>query len=131
MKGLNFEVRRENLTASTFGVSIQATNLSNIFNLAVPYLAVDPLFPHHLNSFDNVALNYSSPTLVLYKTNSDKFINLITVSYLPHINDQLYPTIGGQHVQDVWDYFKLKQDRLIPDLLFDNLFREGDASIYY
>ena len=123
MKTLNFEVRRENLTASTFGVSIQATNLSNIFNLAVPYLAVDPLFPHHLNSFDNVALNYTSPTLVLLKINSDKFIYVIAISHIPHINNQLYTTIGRQQVQDVWDYFELKQDRLISDIIFDNMFR--------
>lgn len=123
MKTLNFEVRRENLTASTFGVSIQATNLSNIFNLAVPYLAVDPLFPHHLNSFDNVALNYTSPTLVLLKTNSDEFIYVIAISHIPHINNQLYTTIGRQQVQDVWDNFELKQDSLISDIIFDNVFR--------
>jgi hypothetical protein len=30
----------------------------------VPYIAIDPAFPHHLNSFDNVELNYSSGPLV-------------------------------------------------------------------
>ena len=28
------------------------------------YLAIEPTFPHHLNSFDNVPLNYSSGPLV-------------------------------------------------------------------
>lgn len=29
----------------------------------VPYIAIDPTFPHHLNSFDNVPVNYSAGEL--------------------------------------------------------------------
>lgn len=32
--------------------------------LGVSYIAIDPTFPHHLNSFDNVPVNYSSGNLV-------------------------------------------------------------------
>jgi len=28
--------------------------------LNVPYIAIDPSFPHHINSFDNVPVNYSA-----------------------------------------------------------------------
>lgn len=59
-----FEIRRVSLTASTFTVSMQIYGFTNIFLLVVPYLAIDPGFPHHLNSFDNVPLNYSSGPLV-------------------------------------------------------------------
>lgn len=30
----------------------------------VPFIAIDPLFPHHLNSFDNVPVNYGAGALV-------------------------------------------------------------------
>lgn len=30
----------------------------------VPYIAIDPTFPHHLNSFDNVPINYSAGAIV-------------------------------------------------------------------
>jgi hypothetical protein len=46
-----------NLSASTFTVSIQIFGFTNIYLLTVAYLAVDPGFPHHLNSFDNVPIN--------------------------------------------------------------------------
>ena len=29
----------------------------------MPYIAIDPLFPHHLNSFDNVPVNYNAGPL--------------------------------------------------------------------
>ncbi len=30
----------------------------------VPYIAIDPSFPHHVNSFDNVPVNYLAGNLV-------------------------------------------------------------------
>ncbi len=53
------------LSASTFTVSMQIFGFTNIFLFAVPYLAIDPGFPHHLNSFDNVPLAYHSGNMVL------------------------------------------------------------------
>lgn len=50
---------------------MQIYGYTNIFVLTVPYLAIDPQFPHHLNSFDNVALNYNS-TLVKNYYNKDE-----------------------------------------------------------
>ena len=37
---------------------------TNIWILNVPYIAIDPQFPHHLNSFDNVPVNYNAGSLV-------------------------------------------------------------------
>lgn len=52
------------LSASTFKVAIRIYGSTYVFLLVVPYLAIDPLFPHHLNSFDNVPLNYNLGSLV-------------------------------------------------------------------
>lgn len=52
------------LTQGTFSVSIQIYGVTNIWLLSVAYLAVEPTFPHHFNTFDNVPLNYSSGNIV-------------------------------------------------------------------
>jgi hypothetical protein len=56
-------VRRLDLTAATFTVQVDIIGTTNIWIFNVPYIAVDPTFPHHLNSFDNVPINYGT-TLV-------------------------------------------------------------------
>jgi len=53
------------LTSSTFSVEIQIYGITNLHLLTVAYIAVEPNFPHHFNSFDNVPLNYSSGIIVL------------------------------------------------------------------
>jgi len=58
-----FEIRRLGLTASTFKVQVDIIGVTNIWIFNVPYIAIDPTFPHHLNSFDNVPINYGE-TLV-------------------------------------------------------------------
>lgn len=52
------------LTPSTFTVAIQIFGYTNLWLLNVAYLAVEPTFPHHFNTFDNVPLNYSSGPIV-------------------------------------------------------------------
>ncbi len=39
-------------------MQIDISGSTTILRLNVAYLAVDPTFPHHLNSFDNVPINY-------------------------------------------------------------------------
>jgi len=53
------------LTAATFSVEIQIFGYTNLWMLAVAYLAVDPTFPHHYNSFDNVPINYTAGDIVI------------------------------------------------------------------
>ena len=76
-----FEIRREDLTASTFRVSVQIYGVTNIWILNVPYIAIDPTFPHHLNSFDNVPINYNAGSLsnitVASKTQVQTYTNEI------------------------------------------------------
>ena len=45
-------------------MEVEIIGVTNIWILNVPYIAIDPSFPHHLNSFDNVPVNYSSGNLV-------------------------------------------------------------------
>ena len=56
-----FEIRRKDLTATTFKVEIQIFGVTNLHILSVAYLAVDPTFPHHLNSFDNIPIDQDDP----------------------------------------------------------------------
>jgi hypothetical protein len=55
-----FEIRKLSLTTTSFTVQVDIVGVTNIYNLNVAYLAIDPTFPHHLNSFDNVPINYGS-----------------------------------------------------------------------
>ena len=73
-----FEIRREDLTASTFRVSVQIYGVTNIWILNVPYIAIDPQFPHHLNSFDNVPVNYNAGSLTNITSKSKTQVNTYT-----------------------------------------------------
>lgn len=53
------EVYRTGLTTSSFSVKIQIAGTTSLWILTVRYIAIDSSFPHHLNSFDNVPVNYS------------------------------------------------------------------------
>jgi hypothetical protein len=61
-----FEIRRLDLTASTFTVQVDIIGTTNLYILNVPYIAIDPTFPHHLNSFDNVPINYGTELVFIY-----------------------------------------------------------------
>lgn len=59
-----FYIERVDLTPTYFEVLMQIVGSTYIHRLNVPYIGIDPGFPHRVNSFDNVALNYSDGTLV-------------------------------------------------------------------
>lgn len=46
------------LTASSLTVKMQISGNTNLWLFTVRYITIDKLFPHHLNSFDNVPVNY-------------------------------------------------------------------------
>lgn len=58
-----FEVNRTGLTLTTFSVKVQISSITNIWVLEVRYVVIDKAFPHHLNSFDNVPINYANGAL--------------------------------------------------------------------
>jgi hypothetical protein len=47
-----------------FRVIVKIKGNTNILLLNVAYIAIDPNFPHHVNSFDNVPVNYSAGSIV-------------------------------------------------------------------
>lgn len=59
-----FEINRTDLTATTFKVDVQIVGSTYIWNLNVAYIAIDPQFPHEMNSFDNIPINYENGALV-------------------------------------------------------------------
>lgn len=65
-----FEINRTALNQNSFKVAVQIKGVTNILLLNVPYIAIDPNFPHHINSFDNVPANYSAGKLVNISTPS-------------------------------------------------------------
>lgn len=65
-----FEVNRTGLTTSSFSVAVQIKGYTNIWVLEVRYIAIDKAFPHHLNSFDNVPINYTKGALTNISTPS-------------------------------------------------------------
>ena len=58
-----FEINRTGLTTSSFSVKIQITGNTRIKILNVRFIAIDADFPHALNSYDNVPVNYSAGPL--------------------------------------------------------------------
>ena len=61
-------------------MAVQIIGITNVLRLNVPYIAVDPEFPHHLNSFDNVPVTYPDKTLVNITSRSNSietFTNVI------------------------------------------------------
>ena len=63
----SFEINRISATSSTFSVRVVILgSYTIVLRLDVAYIAIDPNFPHHLNSFDNVPLNYTSGNIVLH-----------------------------------------------------------------
>lgn len=59
-----WEINRTGLTTSSFSVLIQIVGITNLRFLTVRFIAVDIFFPHYLNSYDNVPVNYSAGPLV-------------------------------------------------------------------
>ena len=45
-------------------MAVQIISTTHVVQLNVAYIAIDPTFPHHLNSFDNVPINYNNGDLV-------------------------------------------------------------------
>lgn len=51
---------------------------TSILKLNVPYIAIDPSFPHHINSFDNVPVNYSAGPIVNISNGNDGSTKIYT-----------------------------------------------------
>ena len=70
--------------------------VTNIWILNVPYIAIDPQFPHHLNSFDNVPVNYNAGNLVNITQRSETQVMVYTniVNYTQQAQGLRYTTFS-------------------------------------
>ena len=70
--------------------------VTNIWILNVPYIAIDPQFPHHLNSFDNVPVNYNAGNLVNITQQSTTQVMVYTniVNYTQQAQGLRYTTFS-------------------------------------
>lgn len=59
-----WEINRTVVTTSSFSVLVQISGFTNLRFLTVRFIAIDIFFPHNLNSYDNVPVNYSAGPLV-------------------------------------------------------------------
>ena len=84
------------MTASTFKVAVQIYGVTNIHILNVPYIAIDPNFPHHLNSFDNVPVNYNNGALtnITARSTSSILTYTNTINYTVQANGRSYKTFS-------------------------------------
>lgn len=76
-----FEITRTYLDRYEFRVRVRILSTTNILLLNVPYIAIDPAFPHHLNSFDNVPINYMAGPLTNITTNASSSTYSNTINY--------------------------------------------------
>lgn len=53
-----FEIFQTALTGSQLSASALITGVTTLWTLGIRYIAINKSFPHHLNSFDNVPVNY-------------------------------------------------------------------------
>jgi hypothetical protein len=111
-----FEVRRLNLTATTFTVQVDIVGTTNIYIFGVPYIAIDPTFPHHLNSFDNVPISYANTLVNLTARQTSVTTYENTVNYTVQAAGRKYTSfpspLSGNKVLvyicsiDIWSKFR-------------------------
>lgn len=101
---------------SSFSVAVQILGVTNIYVLNVPYIAIDLSFPHHLNSFDNVPVNYGAGSLV----NISDQDSSSTTYYTNHIN---YTQQVG--TSSIYNTFLTPYDRNKVLLFMTSLFIQG------
>jgi hypothetical protein len=59
-----FEINRTSITSGGFAIKMQITGFTHLWVVEIRYVAISKAFPHHLNSFDNVPVNYTKGPLV-------------------------------------------------------------------
>ncbi len=70
---------------------IQIQGYTNLWFLYVRYIAIDDAFPHHLNSFDNVPINYTrGPLTNISSLNNVAVWYANTINYTKQATDAHY-----------------------------------------
>jgi hypothetical protein len=73
---------------------VDIIGVTNLYIVNVPYIAVDPTFPHHLNSFDNVPISYGTnlTNITVSTIGQTSFTNYI--DYTKQAAGRKYDTFG-------------------------------------
>lgn len=85
------------MTASSFSVKVQITGYTHLYILTVRYIAISRSFPHHLNSFDNVPINYTKGALTnisVSNTVAKYYANFINYTAQCNANGYTYNTFS-------------------------------------
>jgi len=60
----NFAISRQGLDQTSFTIYTMIEGTTNIRIMTIMYLAVDRSFPYHLNTFNDIPVNYSNGNIV-------------------------------------------------------------------
>lgn len=100
---------------------VQITGFTHIWILEVRYVAISPTFPHHLNSFDNVPINYGT-TLVNISTASNS-----TQTFTNTINYTDQATAAGSNYKYLNS--NLGKNKIL--LFMTSLFIDGQVDLLF
>lgn len=110
-----FEVNKTSLTTTSFSVKVQISGNTDIWIIVVRYIAVSKTFPHHLNSFDNVPVNYNNGALTAFSARS-----LTQITYTNTINYTLQAnSIGSSYNTFNAPYSNIKILLFMTSMFFD------------
>lgn len=110
-----YEVNRTDLTATSFSVKVFISGNTDIWITQVRYIAVSKSFPHHLNSFDNVPVNYNNGNLTAFTTRTNTLITYNnTINYTLQAN-----SIGSAYNTFTAPYSNIKILLFMTSMFFD------------
>jgi hypothetical protein len=110
-----YEVNRTALTTTSFSVKVQIRGNTDIWIVVVRYIAVSKSFPHHLNSFDNVPVNYNNGALTAFDTRTMTLITYTnTINYTLQAN-----SIGSAYTNFTAPYTNAKILLFMTSMFFD------------
>lgn len=111
-----FEVNRTALTTTFFSVKVQISGNTDIWIVVVRYIAVSKLFPHHLNSFDNVPVNYAQGPLTAFSTRTMSLI---------HYSNSINYTIQANAIGSAYNNFTAPYSNIKILLFMTSMFFDG------
>ena len=75
-------------------MEVEIFGITNIYILNVAYIAIDPDFPHHLNSFDNVPVSEGSTLTNITSRSYSPTTYTNTINYTQQAASRTYKTFS-------------------------------------
>ena len=98
MRNEDFAIKRIGLSQIGFTINMLISGVTNIRILTIMYLSVDRSFPHHINVFNDINVNYGSGPLVNISTSTiglRTYTNTINYTILANSIGSKYTTFGS------------------------------------